>query len=151
MPTSKKKKILVIHGPNLNLLGEREKSIYGSLSLKKINSEMEKLAKELKLEVEFFQDNSEGNIVTKIQESRKNFAGVVINPAAFTHTSVAIRDAIAAIEIPVIEVHLSNIYSREAFRHHSYVASVAKGQISGFGLDSYLLALRAVSSFLKSR
>lgn len=150
MTTSKNKKILVIHGPNLNLLGEREKNIYGSLSLKKINSEIEKLAKQLKIKVEFFQDNSEGNIVTKIQESRKNFVGLIINPAAFTHTSVAIRDAIAAIEIPVIEVHLSNIYSRESFRHHSYVASVAKGQISGFGLDSYLLALRAISSLLKS-
>src|SRR3990167_388262 len=144
MTTSKQKKVLVIHGPNLNLLGEREKKIYGSISLKKINSEIEKLARELNLEVECFQDNSEGGIVTKIQEARKNFGAILINPAAFTHTSVAIRDAIAAIQIPVIEVHLSNIHAREEFRQHSFVAPVARGQISGFGLESYLLALRAV-------
>lgn len=150
MAKAKTKKVLIIHGPNLNLLGEREKPIYGSFSLTKLNTEIAKLAKILNLDIECFQNNSEGEIVTKIQEARKKMDAIIINPAAFTHTSVAIRDAVAAVQVPVIEVHLSNIYSREEFRHHSYIASVVKGQISGFGIDSYLLALKAISSLLKS-
>ncbi|MFO1520258.1 MAG: type II 3-dehydroquinate dehydratase [bacterium] len=149
MPASKKK-ILVIHGPNLNLLGEREKGVYGSLRLEEINQKIEREAKSLMVEVDFFQSNSEGEIVTKIQEARKKFQAIVINPAAYTHTSVAIRDAVAAIDIPVVEIHLSNIYQREEFRHHSLVAPVAKGQVSGFGWKSYLLGLNAAVGLLES-
>ncbi len=139
-----KKKILIIHGPNLNLLGEREKEVYGQLKLDQINSQLEKEAKVLGVSVDFFQSNAEGELVTQIQQARKKFDGIVMNPAAYTHTSVAIRDAIAAISIPVVEVHLSNIYQREEFRHSSLIAPVAKGQISGFGWKSYLLGLRAI-------
>ncbi len=146
-----KTKILVIHGPNLNLLGEREKNVYGDLGLKDINSKILEKAKALRLEVDFFQSNSEGEIVTSIQEARKQFAAIIINPAAYTHTSVAIRDAIAAVSIPVVEVHLSNIYQREEFRHHSLVAPVVKGQISGFGWRSYLLAVEAISFLLDKK
>ena len=141
-----KNNILVIHGPNLNLLGEREKNVYGTLSLKEINNKITEKATDLKLEVDFFQSNSEGELVTCIQDARKKYAAIVINPAAYTHTSVAIRDAIAAVSIPVVEVHLSNIYQREEFRHHSMIAPVAKGQVSGFGAHSYLLGLRALVS-----
>jgi len=146
-----KTKILVIHGPNLNLLGEREKNVYGNLGLEEINENILEKAKTLKLEVNFFQSNSEGEIVTSIQEARKEFAAIIINPAAYTHTSVAIRDAIAAVSIPVVEVHLSNIYQREEFRHHSLVAPVVKGQISGFGWRSYLLAVEAISFLLDKK
>lgn len=143
-----KKKVLVVHGPNLNLLGEREKGIYGDLTLNKINEQLSKEAKVLGLEVDFFQSNHEGELVSKIQEARQKFQGIILNPAAYTHTSVALRDAVAAISIPVIEVHLSNIYSREDFRHHSYIAPVAKGQIAGFGAQSYVLALKAMKEIL---
>src|SRR5690242_9903132 len=125
--------ILVLHGPNLNLLGMREQSIYGAASLKEINGAVEGLAKELGARVEFRQSNVEGELVTWIQDARGRFDAVIINPAGYTHTSIAIRDAIAAAEVPTIEVHLSNIYKRESFRHRSYVAGVALGQISGFG------------------
>lgn len=145
MPQTQKK-ILVIHGPNLNLLGEREKNIYGTLTLEEINRQISQEARVLGVQVHYFQSNVEGEIVTQIQEARKKFHGIVINPAAYTHTSVAIRDAIAAISIPVVEVHLSSIYQREEFRHQSLIAPVAKGQISGFGVLSYLLGLRAVVS-----
>ncbi|MBF0491792.1 MAG: type II 3-dehydroquinate dehydratase [Deltaproteobacteria bacterium] len=140
--------MLVIHGPNLNLLGEREKGVYGDLTLEKINQKISKEADSLGLAVNFFQSNHEGELVSKIQEARQNFQGLILNPAAYTHTSVALRDAVAAISIPVIEVHLSNIYSREDFRHHSFIAPVAKGQIAGFGVLSYLLALRALKEIL---
>ncbi len=146
-----KNNILVIHGPNLNLLGEREKDVYGTLGLKEINDKITQKAGDLNLKVDFFQSNSEGELVTCIQEARKKYAAVVINPAAYTHTSVAIRDAIAAVSIPVVEVHLSNIYQREEFRHHSLIAPVAQGQISGFGWKSYLLALEAVSFLLEKK
>jgi len=133
-------KLLVIHGPNINLLGTREPETYGALTMQEINTELENLAKQHKVELEFFQSNIEGEIVTRIQES-ENFAGIIINPAAYTHTSVAIRDALAAIKIPAIEVHISNIYKREEFRHSSLTAPVCLGQISGFGAKSYELAL----------
>ena len=142
-------KVLVIHGPNLNLLGKREKDIYGTFDLKTINSKMEKLAKTLKVDVEFFQSNHEGDIVETIGKVDKKFDAIVINPAAYTHTSVAIRDAISAINIPTIEVHLTNIYAREEFRQKSLISPVAKGLICGFGIDSYLLGLEAAVSALK--
>lgn len=149
MKSTKAKKILVLHGPNLNLLGEREKSVYGNLSLEEINSKIKVEGKNLGAEVECFQSNSEGDLVDQIQAARKTYDGIVMNPAAFTHTSVALRDAVAAVSIPVVEVHLSNIYQREEFRHHSMIAPVAQGQVSGFGAESYLLGLRALLSLLK--
>ncbi|MEY3370486.1 MAG: hypothetical protein RLZZ361_1156 [Cyanobacteriota bacterium] len=137
-------KILVIHGPNLNLLGQREPETYGVITLEQINNELSDLAQKNNIEIEFFQSNIEGELVTKIQEAGlKNFSGVIINPAAYTHTSVAIRDAISAIKTPVIEVHISNVYKREDFRHKSLTVSVCKGQICGFGAQSYKLALQA--------
>ena len=143
-------KILVVHGPNLNLLGKREKDIYGTVDLKTINSKISEKAESLKVAVEFYQSNYEGDIVEAIGASDKKFDAIVINPAAYTHTSVAIRDAITAVDIPVIEVHLSNIYAREEFRQKSLVSPVAKGVICGFGIDSYLLGLEmAVSSLNK--
>lgn len=141
--------VLVIHGPNLNLLGAREPDVYGTVTLDGINASLTALAKELGLAVECFQSNHEGDIVEKIGQSRARFQALIINPAAYTHTSVALRDAIAACGLPAVEVHLSNIYAREEFRHKSLSAPVCKGQISGFGADSYLLALRAVAGLLK--
>ncbi|WP_447980568.1 type II 3-dehydroquinate dehydratase [Candidatus Nitrospira bockiana] len=142
--------ILVLHGPNLNLLGSREQAIYGATSLKAIDAAIEALARELKVRVEIRQSNLEGELVTWIQEARDRFDAIVINPAGYTHTSVAIRDAIAAVQLPTIEVHLSNIYKREAFRHRSYIAPVALGQISGLGSASYLLGLRAAVNHLQA-
>jgi len=136
-------KLLVINGPNLDLLGKRQPELYGKLTLKEINERMVKLAKELQCEVEFFQSNHEGEIVDTIGEAKGKFDFLIINPAAYTHTSVAIRDAISATGIPAIEVHLSNIYAREEFRRKSLITPVAVGQICGFGPDGYLLALRA--------
>src|SRR3989338_3141498 len=141
----KKKKILVLHGPNLNLLGKREKKVYGKVSLEKINQELKKLAKILNIELAIKQSNIEGELVNFIQHSSKNrISGILINPAAYTHTSVAIRDALLAVKIPTVEVHLSNIYKREEFRHKSLIAPAALGQIAGFGMESYLLGLRAL-------
>ncbi|MFA4917738.1 MAG: type II 3-dehydroquinate dehydratase [Thermodesulfovibrionales bacterium] len=139
-------KVLVIHGPNLNLLGTRETDIYGSKTLDDINHDIANLASELGINVRAIQLNSEGDILDVIQKS--DYDALIINPAAYTHTSVAIRDAIAAVNKPAIEVHLSNIYKREEFRRKSYIAEVAAGQISGFGPESYLLALRAAKSIL---
>jgi 3-dehydroquinate dehydratase-2 len=139
----KKKKILVLNGPNLNLLGKREPEIYGPLTLAQINRKIQQLAAELAVEVEIRQSNSEGELITWVQEAPKQFGAIVINPAAYTHSSVALRDAITAAGIPTIEVHISNIYKREAFRRRSYVAAAAVGQITGFGVQSYLLGLRA--------
>ena len=142
-----KPKVLVIHGPNLDLLGTRQPEIYGPLTLDRINDLIRSEAQTLGLELEIFQLNIEGDIVTKIGQSIKNgFQYLVINPAAYTHTSVAIRDAIEAVKIPTVEVHLSNIHAREAFRHQSHIAPVALGQICGFGATSYILALRAVAA-----
>jgi 3-dehydroquinate dehydratase-2 len=137
------KKVLVIHGPNLNLLGTREPEHYGTLTLAEIDSRLQELAAELGTELDIHQLNSEGDIVTLIGEKSKTSDAILINPAAYTHTSVAIRDAIAAAGLPAVEVHLSNIHQREEFRKHSFTAAVCKGQISGFGVDSYLLGLRA--------
>jgi 3-dehydroquinate dehydratase-2 len=136
------KTILVINGPNINMLGKREPQIYGNITLSDIENELHSLAKDLKVDIEFFQSNHEGEIVDKIQSSYKNIFGIIINPAAFTHTSVAIRDALTAVSVPTIEVHISNIYAREDFRHKSYIASVVLGQIAGLGIDGYLFALR---------
>jgi len=143
------KKVLVIHGPNLNLLGKREKNIYGAKSLKDINKDISVLASELGIDVKVIQLNSEGEILDIIQKA--DYDVLIINPAAYTHTSVAIRDAIAGVERPAIEVHLSNIHKREEFRQKSFIAGVAVGQISGFGPDSYLLALRAANSILSKK
>jgi 3-dehydroquinate dehydratase-2 len=139
-------RVLVVHGPNLNLLGKRETGIYGTKSLAVINREILSLARELDVDVKTIQVNSEGKIVDVIQKS--DYDVLIINAAAYTHTSVAIRDAIAAVDKPAIEVHLSNIHKREEFRRKSYIAEVATGQISGFGPESYLLALRAAMSLL---
>lgn len=135
-------KILVIHGPNLNLLGKREPEIYGNITLDEINQRLKKLAKEKQVELEIIQTNYEGKIVDEIGKTDAN--AIIINPGAFTHTSIAIRDAIIARDIPTIEVHISNIYKREEFRHKSLIAGVCIGQISGLGLQSYLLALQAI-------
>jgi 3-dehydroquinate dehydratase-2 len=143
-----KKKVLVLNGPNLNLLGKRQPEIYGHLSLEQINKQIRALAKELGVNVEIRQSNNEGELVTWIQEAPKQFRAIVINPAAYTHSSVALRDAIAAAGLPTIEVHISNIYRREEFRKHSYIAGAAVGQIAGFGVQSYLLGLRAAAELL---
>jgi 3-dehydroquinate dehydratase-2 len=144
----KMKKILVLNGPNLNLLGKRQPEIYGRLTLEQINKKIRALAKELGVEVEIRQSNTEGELVSWIQEAPSQFGAIVINPAAYTHSSVAIRDAITAADIPTIEVHISNIYKREEFRKHSYIAGAAVGQIAGFGVQSYLLGLRAAVELL---
>jgi 3-dehydroquinate dehydratase-2 len=142
-------KILVLHGPNLNLLGSRENDVYGSVTLETINRELELLAKAEGVRLAIHQSNAEGELVDWIQKAAGAFDALIINPGAFTHTSIALRDAIAGVGIPTIEVHLSNIYRREAFRQHSYIAGVAVGQISGFGSDSYMLGLRAAMAHVK--
>jgi 3-dehydroquinate dehydratase-2 len=144
-------RILVLHGPNLNLLGTREQSIYGTQSLENIDSALMRLAEELAVDLDIRQSNSEGELVNWIQESGSGTHGMIINPAAYTHTSVAIRDAIVAVGLPTVEVHLSNIHQREPFRHHSHVAGVALGQISGFGPAGYLLALRGLHEHLTAK
>jgi 3-dehydroquinate dehydratase-2 len=141
-------RILVLHGPNLNLLGTREPGVYGTTTLKGINQALMALASELSLELRILQTNSEGAMVDAIQGAMEDCQGILINPAAYTHTSVAIRDAIAAVALPTVEVHLSNVHAREPFRSHSYIAPVALGQICGFGADSYLLGLRALAQRL---
>ena len=140
---AKKGKILVLHGPNLNLLGKRQPEIYGRLSLDQINKKIQALARELGVEVETRQSNSEGDLVDWIQQAPKTFAALVINAAAYTHSSVALSDALTAAGIPAVEVHLSNIYRREEFRKRSLIAEAVVGQIAGFGVNSYLLGLRA--------
>ena len=137
-------KILAIHGPNLNLLGTREPQIYGGQSLEEINKNIQVRAKELELEVRIVQSNSESDIVDAIQEAAGWAQGIIINPAAYTHYSVAIRDALAAVGLPAVEVHLSNVHAREEFRHRSVTAPVVTGQIMGFGGDGYVLALDAL-------
>ncbi len=136
-------KILVIHGPNLNLLGKREPDVYGRVSMKSLDEALRKLAKAQRVTLEIFQSNHEGEIVTKIQQADGVFDAALMNPAAYTHTSVAIRDAVSAVKMPVVEVHLSNIYAREEFRHHSHISGVARGMVIGFGGMSYDLALEA--------
>ena len=144
-----KKKVLILNGPNLNLLGKRQPEIYGKLTLAQIERKVRPLAKELGIEIEFRQSNSEGELVTWIQEAANKFGALVINPAAYTHTSLAMRDAVSALDIPTVEIHISNIHKREPFRHHSFIAEVAVGQIAGFGVDSYLLGLRAAADLIQ--
>ena len=144
-------KILVINGPNLNLLGSREPEIYGSLTLNDIENQIAEFASNLQVEVQFFQSNIEGEIVDSIQKAKFEWGcdAILINPAAYTHTSVAIRDAISAVELPAVEIHISNIHTREEFRKHSFIAPVCKGQIAGFGIDSYKLGLQALVNLAK--
>lgn len=141
--------VLVLHGPNLNLLGKREPGIYGSVTLAEINCLLEAEGQKLQAKVSPVQSNHEGGLVDAIHAASGKHQGILINAGAYTHTSVAIRDAIAAVSIPAVEVHLSNIYQRESFRHHSYIAAVAIGQISGFGVESYRLGLQALIHYLR--
>ncbi len=149
MGKSSSPEILVIHGPNLNMLGKREPELYGSKTLNDINKDIQAKGTELGIKVDSFQSNHEGAIVEKIQEAMGKCKGLIINPAAFTHTSVAIRDAVLLLDVPVIEVHLSNIYKREAFRHKSMISDIATGQIAGLGFIGYTLALEAISTLIE--
>ncbi len=142
-------RILVINGPNLNLLGKREPGIYGAETLEEINTALLATALKMGVELDFFQSNSEGALVDAIHGALGSFAGIIINPAAYTHTSVAIRDAISAVALPAVEVHLSNVYCREEFRHKSFIAPVAIGQIAGFGSTGYELALKGLLGYLQ--
>lgn len=143
-------KVLVIHGPNLNMLGKREPEIYGRTTLDEINSTLEELGKRLGLAIETFQSNHEGAIIDKIQEAATVQKGLIINPAAYTHTSIAIRDALLLLDIPVIEIHLSNIYKRGPFRHKSFISDVATAQITGFGVQGYSMALEALAGMIQA-
>ena len=142
-------RVLFLNGPNLNMLGEREESLYGQLTLNEINDLIQKKADNMGIKVDFFQSNEDGKLVSRIQESSGKVDFIVINPAAFTHTSIAIRDALLAVQSKFVEVHLSNIFSREDFRQNSYVSSISLGVISGFGHEGYLMALDALSSLNK--
>ncbi|MBF0163126.1 MAG: type II 3-dehydroquinate dehydratase [Magnetococcales bacterium] len=151
MNTLEKKRFLVLNGPNLNMLGLREPGIYGALTLADIERACRGKAASLGVEIEFYQSNHEGELVTRIQAALGGVDWIIINPAAYTHTSVAIRDALLAVNVPVIEVHLSNIHRREPFRHHSYVSDIAEGVIAGLGADGYLFALEAGAGRLAAR
>ena len=143
--------ILVIHGPNLNMLGKREPEIYGSSNLEDLNKFLSSEAKEIDsaVKIDFFQSNSEGDIVSKIQDAMENYSGIIINPGAYTHTSVAIRDAILSTGLPVVEVHISNIYKREDFRQKSFVSGVSIGVVSGFGKNSYSLGIKGLIGYIE--
>ena len=143
------KKIIIVNGPNLNLLGEREKKQYGSFTLKDIEKSCNEYANESNIKLSFFQSNIEGELVNKIQTSRNNHDGLIINAGGYTHTSVAIHDALKILKIPIIELHISNIYNREEFRHKSLISKVAKGVICGFGAEGYIMSLNAMNKFLK--
>ena len=143
-------KIIIINGPNLNLLGEREQSQYGTITFEKLKENCQKKSKELELEIDFTQSNVEGELVNIIQESRKKFDGMIINAAAFTHTSVAIRDALDVFKKPIIELHISNIYKREDFRHKSLISDIVTGGIFGLGIDGYILAIISMHKLLKN-
>ena len=142
-------KILVIHGPNLNMLGTREPDIYGHQTLEDINSALKAQADRLGLQIETFQSNHEGDIVDKIQQAHDSFDGIIINPAAYTHNSIAIRDALSLLNIPVVEIHISNIYRRESFRHTSMMSAIVTAQISGFGSHGYILSLEGLAQMLR--
>ena len=142
------KRILIIHGPNLNMLGKREPDIYGHQSLAEIDARLKEKGERLEIDVETFQSNHEGALVDKIQQAAGTVHGVVINPAAYTHTSVAIRDALAMLDIPIVEIHLSNIYRREPFRHTSMIADIVAARIAGFGSNGYTLALEGLAGML---
>jgi 3-dehydroquinate dehydratase-2 len=144
------KNILIINGPNLNLLGEREQSQYGSITFNSLKNACLKKSKELEINLEFLQSNIEGEIVTMIQDARKKYDGIIINAAGFTHTSVSIRDALAIYKKPIIELHISNIYKREGFRHKSLISAVASGIICGLGANGYILAINALQELLKN-
>ena len=146
--TGTPKRILVIHGPNLNMLGRREPETYGYTTLEDIDRELKRLGPLWGLAVDTFQSNHEGAIVDTIQQSMGTVAGLIINPAAYTHTSIAVRDALIPLAVPIIEVHISNIHKREPFRHHSYVSDIATGQIVGLGVNGYYLALRAIADLV---
>ena len=141
-------KIIILNGPNLNLLGEREKSQYGSFTLKDIEVNCKEFAKNNNIELSMFQSNIEGELIEKIQNSRKEHNGLIINAGGYTHTSVAIHDALKILMIPIIELHISNIYNREEFRHKSLISKIAKGIICGFGTDGYIMSLRAMKEYL---
>ena len=142
-------KIIILNGPNLNLLGEREKKQYGSFTLKDIEKSCNEYANDSNIKLSFFQSNIEGELVNKIQTSRNNHDGLIINAGGYTHTSVAIHDALKILKIPIIELHISNIYNREEFRHKSLISKVAKGVICGFGAEGYIMSLNAMNKFLK--
>lgn len=141
--------VLILHGPNLNLLGLREPKVYGSTTLKQINTLLQQEGRKLEVDVSHLQSNHEGYLIDAIHQARDKYQGIIINAGAYTHTSVAIRDALTGVQIPTVEVHLSNIYRREEFRHHSYIAPIAIGQISGFGVNSYILGLQALVNYLR--
>jgi 3-dehydroquinate dehydratase II len=143
--------LLVLNGPNLNLLGTREPQVYGSVTLADLNHYLEVEAQKLQVQLSCLQSNFEGELIEAIHSARESFQGIIINAGAYTHTSIAIRDALSAVQIPTVEVHLSNIYQREEFRHHSYIAPVVIGQISGFGANSYFLGLQALVRYLKGK
>ena len=143
-------KILVINGVNMNMLGLRETEKYGTMTLKDLEKELYAFSFELGIDIETFQSNFEGEIVEKIHSSKDNFDGIIINAGAYTHTSIAIRDAISSINVPTVEVHMTNIYKREEFRHHSYLAGVCVGQISGCGINSYKLGIKAVVDYINT-
>jgi 3-dehydroquinate dehydratase-2 len=145
-----KHKIIIINGPNLNLLGEREKEKYGKVTLKQIEQECKKFSKKKDIQLTFKQSNIEGKIVDYIQESRKKFHGLIINAAGYTHTSVAIRDALMILAIPIVELHITNIYNREKFRHKSLISRTAKSIICGFGVKGYVLALEGLKDIIKN-
>ena len=142
-------KIIILNGPNLNLLGEREKEKYGNITLKDIENNCKEFAKKNDIDLSLFQSNIEGELVEKIQKSRKEQDGLIINAGAYTHTSVAIHDALKVLQIPIIELHITNIYNREEFRHKSLISKLATGILCGFGTDSYIMALQAIKNYLK--
>ena len=142
-------KIIILNGPNLNLLGEREKDKYGNISLKNIENICKEFSKKNNINLSLYQSNIEGELVDEIQKSRKNQDGLIINAGGYTHTSVAIHDALKILKIPIIELHITNIYNREDFRHKSLISKIAKGVICGFGVEGYIMALKAMTTFLK--